>query len=71
MTKLERLASKRIRTCRTVHACALCDADICCGEQYHDGGRGMRAHVTCVRAEIGASRQLQKWYRTIPGSWLK
>ena len=45
---LPRLAKKPVRMCRTLHFCGLCEKDITAGERYHDGGYGMRAHVTCV-----------------------
>ena len=43
-----------IRTCRTMHECQLCDADITVGQRYYDGGGfGCRAHVDCVVLHSG------------------
>ena len=47
-TRLERIAEKKIRVCRSMHHCDLCNKDILNGQKYHDGGYGMRAHVDCV-----------------------
>jgi hypothetical protein len=42
-----------LRTCQTLHACAICGNDITLGQRYWDGGKGrLRAHETCgVRPE--------------------
>jgi len=39
----------KIRTCRYLNSCMLCEQDIRSGEQYYDGGYGRRAHVECVK----------------------
>ena len=38
----------KIRTCQTMHQCAVCKNKISYGEQYHDGGDMRRAHVRCA-----------------------
>ncbi len=48
-SRLIKLARKPIRVCHTLHHCELCNQPIKAGEQYHDGGYGMRAHEVCVR----------------------
>lgn len=40
-----------VRMCRTLHECAICSGKILCGQEYHDGGYGKRAHTTCVNDE--------------------
>jgi hypothetical protein len=44
---INRLALAPVRTCRTLHYCCLCGKDITYGNNYRDGGRDHRAHVTC------------------------
>jgi hypothetical protein len=39
----------KIRTCQSIHECALCGEQIDYGFKYYDGGYGRRAHVLCVR----------------------
>ena len=42
-----------VRTCQTLHHCAVCDEPIMAGERYHDGGYNRRAHTDCaMRHEI-------------------
>ena len=38
----------KIRTCRTLHECAICGTGIYVGDPYFDGGYGKRAHKLCV-----------------------
>jgi hypothetical protein len=40
-----------LRTCRTLHHCALCKLSITVGQQYYDGGYARRAHRRCVDIE--------------------
>lgn len=39
----------KLRTCMTLHQCAICGQDIVHGERYFDGGYGKRAHEKCVK----------------------
>ncbi len=48
---IQRLSKYPVRTCRTMHECCLCDKGIKCGEIYHDGRRGKRAHPECIYRE--------------------
>lgn len=41
--------SYKVRTCCSMHECALCNKDILLGQTYYDGGYGRRAHEDCVR----------------------
>ena len=45
-----------VRTCRTIHQCAICGTDITCGDTYRDGGFGIRAHTHCAD-ELTESRK--------------
>ena len=50
-TELEtkaRFLRYKLRTCRWLHECALCSANITNGQKYRDGGYGRRAHEACV-----------------------
>ncbi len=48
---IQRLSKYPVRTCRTMHECCLCVKGIKCGEIYHDGRRGKRAHPECIYRE--------------------
>lgn len=37
----------KLRTCLTLHECAVCEKPITLGEPYFDGGYGRRAHRWC------------------------
>lgn len=50
----EQIARYVVRTCRTMHGCALCTGTIENGQQYHDGGLDRRAHVECVAGALRA-----------------
>ena len=38
-----------VRTCQTLHHCAVCNEPIMAGERYHDGGEPRRAHIDCAK----------------------
>ena len=38
----------KLRTCRWINDCAICQEPIRSGEQYYDGGYALRAHKKCV-----------------------
>lgn len=40
----------KIRTCRTLHFCAICQGRIEYGQKYYDGGYGKRTHDLCAEA---------------------
>lgn len=42
-----RWTNYRLRTCNSLHDCALCGGQITIGDKYRDGGYGRRAHETC------------------------
>jgi hypothetical protein len=48
--KLERWQKRKVRTCRYMNECTICNGKITDGQRYHDGGYGCRAHVGCVEA---------------------
>jgi len=48
MKKPINYAKYRVRTCYTMHVCAVCNKTIHMGERYHDGGHGRRAHTDCA-----------------------
>jgi len=39
----------KVRTCLSMHQCALCGEIIGYGIQYYDGGHGRRAHLLCAQ----------------------
>lgn len=41
----------KVRTCNTLHFCAICGGRIEYGHRYYDGGYGKRAHDLCADAE--------------------
>ncbi len=41
----------KIRTCRSLHHCEICNGDITLGQKYYDGGYKRRAHDLCADAE--------------------
>lgn len=43
------LALKPTRTCRSLHHCCFCGADIVIGDTYRDGGYSKRAHDECFK----------------------
>lgn len=43
----------KIRTCRTMLECAICNLTIFAGEEYYDGGYGRRAHKPCAERQPG------------------
>ncbi len=45
---IERLLKKRVRVCKSLHECCLCQQPIRYGEGYFDGGYGCRAHARCA-----------------------
>lgn len=47
-----KLATYRIRTCHTMHECAICGETIGPGHRYHDGGHGRRAHTSCAAEHV-------------------
>ncbi len=48
-----------IRTCHSLHFCAVYNQAIRFGEQYHDGGFRRRAHVACAgRTRQGSEERL-------------
>lgn len=44
------VALKPVRTCQTLHRCALCGCDITIGQQYRGDRTDHRAHEECFRA---------------------
>lgn len=44
----EQYGKYKIRQCRTMHECAVCEQTIAYGHLYFDGGYGRRAHVGCA-----------------------
>lgn len=57
--KSGRWLSYRVRTCYSLHECALCGSAIVIGQTYYDGGYGRRAHEDCVKGMTFA-----QWYET-------
>jgi hypothetical protein len=55
---LDKLAAKPIRRCYSLHECRICGFSIVCGDNYHDGGHGNRAHTDCVDVEMDARKRL-------------
>ncbi len=51
----------KIRTCRWLNKCNLCNTDIISGEKYYDGGSKRRAHLVCN--DIGGAMDFVKWMR--------
>lgn len=52
-----RWIDRPIRTCRSLHHCAVCDKPISLGQRYFDGGYGRRAHESCVDIEAEKAAQ--------------
>ena len=52
---LNRLRLAKIRTCRSLHSCVLCETDITYGETYRDKGYAARAHDDCFNAVNNAA----------------
>lgn len=46
-----RWIDRPLRTCRSLHHCAVCGKDITIGQRYFDGGYNKRAHESCVDVE--------------------
>lgn len=44
-----------LRTCQSMHACALCGETIQVGQQYRDRGLDRRAHEVCLNRVDEAS----------------
>ncbi len=44
------LVNKKVRKCRSLHYCCLCDKTIKNGQLYYDSGYGKRGHDLCVKA---------------------
>ena len=47
MTK-QKLSTKPVRCCQSMHECCVCMGTIRLGQFYYDGGFGRRAHVECI-----------------------
>lgn len=41
----------KLRTCKTLHFCVICEGRIDYGQRYYDGGYGKRAHDLCADAD--------------------
>ena len=41
----------KIRTCKSLHHCEICNGDITLDQKYYDGGYGRRAHDLCADAD--------------------
>jgi hypothetical protein len=49
----------KVRTCKSLHFCAICKGRIEYGHKYYDGGYDKRAHDLCVEANE-LEKQAQK-----------
>lgn len=49
---VDRFLAYKLRYCRTMLHCQICDRAISYGEQYYDGGYGRRAHEFCVNEAL-------------------
>lgn len=48
----EQYGKYRLRICKSLHECSVCEEQIKYGEEYYDGGYGKRAHEECVNPNI-------------------
>jgi hypothetical protein len=55
----EKIQSKPVRTCQTMHYCAICEGSIGWGQKYYDGGYGNRGHVSCVDNAVKAAAETE------------
>ena len=52
---------RRLRICRWLNHCKICNKDITDGQQYRDGGYGRRAHEDCVDGLIHPTFKTHEW----------